>query len=51
MPFTAGQAVYDVSRPGGGLGRLTGRHQTRAGILYWEVVLAHTNGDSFRSRI
>lgn len=37
MAFAAGQTVFDVNDPGKGAGRLTGRQQVRAGVVFWEV--------------
>lgn len=38
LPLATGDTVFDVNDPGRGAGRLTGRQQTRAGIVFWEVV-------------
>jgi len=37
MAFAAGHTVFELNNPGRGAGRLTGRQQTRAGVVYWEV--------------
>jgi hypothetical protein len=36
MPFTAGTTIFDVNNPAR-VGQLTGRQQTRAGVVFREV--------------